>query len=215
MTSENGIPIPYDNNLVFLNNNINSSSLEQTNTINNLEEIRIEKRIDLIDEKKDITEYYNTYKNEFHLRTRLSRISRHPPKVFLSPFQIFKKNINLPKQKWNDISEDEVKSFNLKSENDILRFDDEWKNYLDKYIDIIFGKKKTVEEKKNILRNLLNLREKYGRKYVFKEVSKLISIMIIFKSNEKKSLFRKQVKKKKKFVFVLKKIKKRPMNENN
>jgi len=169
MTSENELLIPYYKNVEFVNNNKMSSCLEQTTALKNLEEIRIENSHDLNNEKKYHTEeYYNTYKNEFHMRTRIPRISRHPPKVFQSPFLIFfkenikffKKDINLARQKWNVLSEDEVKSFNLKSENDILRFDEEWKNYLNKYIDIIFGNKKSLKEKEIILNNLLNLREK-------------------------------------------------------
>lgn len=163
--------------------------------------------------KEIVKNVYDSYKNEFNFRLKPSKIDILIPKIYKSPFQIFHQenfssfqiNYKCAREKWNQLNEVEKSIYDQKSRYDIIRFNKEWKTYLEKYINLIYRKKKTNEEKQIIVNNIINLNHKYGKKYVFREISQIISIMNIFKLNYDKKL--RVCLRKKKIVSLWKKNK--------
>ena len=164
----------------------------------------------------DLNNYHKS--NKQILKAKKIKNKLIVPKQLRTPFHLFcrssedenRNNLKFMHSKWKSLSEEEKLPYIEKSKSDKQRFDEEYKEYLNQYLNLIYKNSITKDEKESTVANLLKLNEKYDRRFIVKEISNMISIRMFLKKNKSrllKNVIQRNKIVEKRNVFILEKSK--------
>ena len=177
-----------------------------------------------VQEKNYYKDKYHNDLNNYHksnkqiLKAKKIKNKLIVPKQLRTPFHLFcrssedenRNNLKFMHSKWKSLSEEEKLPYIEKSKSDKQRFDEEYKEYLNQYLNLIYKNSITKDEKESTVANLLKLNEKYERRFIVKEISNMISIRMFLKKNKSrllKNVIQRNKIVEKRNVFILEKSK--------